>query len=448
MAKTNKFHVKKYDDENSKITVVEECKYHSPFIWFLINNGKLIFVIALLLSLSVFLIATSLMISNLKGSEIAYYETNGVVVEFGGSDESILNGLPITDDYANRIFDNQLSSYEMIEGAVIKIKEVKINNGVIVFYSDKTALVKYDDGTYMRVFPVGNDYGISEKGLIDRNAKTRKVTGEYRNNDDLGITLLYLSDGTVEVTKDDVTFFLRNSDLTSNAEEFYTNLSIISVPIKEEDGKTYYSNGVVKDGDSIIVDGKKYNVSKRVTIHDGIEIVYYENGYAEVIKDELSIMVEKSEHIVYDDNILEIVDNKKDNDNFDLKDVIDIKDINLSNENDTPVNYLVVLEETDDYAKHNVNRRLANQFIHFNVFVNNSTINNNILDDSHNLKGTNKLSGIDSKNNVYMLYEGRLEEREQVSLKLGMWIDYETITNDYMNSAFIGTVKVYVESLS
>jgi len=34
------------------------------------------------------------------------------------------------------------------------------------------------------------------------------------------------------------------------------------------------------------------------------------------------------------------------------------------------------------------------------------------------------------------------------TVMLGLWIDYENITNEYMDSAFIGTVKVYVESLS
>ena len=43
MKKTNKFFVKKIDEEKNKITVEEERKYRNPFILFLINNGKLVF---------------------------------------------------------------------------------------------------------------------------------------------------------------------------------------------------------------------------------------------------------------------------------------------------------------------------------------------------------------------------------------------------------------------
>ena len=42
-SKTNKFFVKKYEEDKSKITVEEERKYRNPFILFLIDNGKLIF---------------------------------------------------------------------------------------------------------------------------------------------------------------------------------------------------------------------------------------------------------------------------------------------------------------------------------------------------------------------------------------------------------------------
>ena len=51
-------------------------------------------------------------------------------------------------------------------------------------------------------------------------------------------------------------------------------------------------------------------------------------------------------------------------------------------------------------------------------------------------------------NNTYLLCEGSIDKLSSTSVKIGMWIDYDTITNEYMNSAFIGTVKVYVETLN
>ena len=34
-------------------------------------------------------------------------------------------------------------------------------------------------------------------------------------------------------------------------------------------------------------------------------------------------------------------------------------------------------------------------------------------------------------NNTYLLYEGTLERYSKIEIKIGMWIDYETITNEY-----------------
>lgn len=443
MSKTNKFRVKQF--EKNKITVEEERKKHSPFILFFINNGKLIFTISLLFSLTVFIIAISLTLSNIKDSSIVMYESNGVVVSFDGNDQSIINGTPITKDYASKIFNSNIEDKQDI-GVVIKIKERNFKTGTIIFYSDKTALVKYNNGEYLRVFSINNNYGINEDGIINRSAITKKVTGEIKTNSSLGITMLYLSDGSVEVTKENVTFFVRNSDLTSLDNKFYTNLSIVSLPITKEENKIYYSNGTIKENNYLLVDNRKYNKIKEITIHDNIKIIYYENNFAEVIKDNLSIIVEKSEHIIYDDNIFEIVDNSVNNDKIDPKDIMDIKNITLENNNQKESNYMIVLEETKNYQKHNVTRILPSEYINYNVYLNGNKINNQVL--NNNIKGTSKASGLSLKNNTYLIYEGKLEKLSTVTVKIGMWISYETITNEYMNSAFIGTIKVYVESLS
>ena len=258
--------------------------------------------------------------------------------------------------------------------------------------------------------------------------------------------MLYLSDGSVEVTKENVTFFVQNSNLTSLDNKFYTNLSIVSLPIKKEENKIYYSNSTIKENNYLLVDNTKYNKIKEITIHDNIKIIYYENNFAEVIKDNLSIIVEKSEHIIYDDNIFEIVDNSVNNDKIDPKDIMDIKNITLENNNQKESNYMIVLEETKNYQKHNVTRILPSEYINYNVYLNGNKINNQVL--NNNIKGTSKASDLSLKNNTYLIYEGKLEKLSTVTVKIGMWISYETITNEYMNSAFIGTIKVYVESLS
>lgn len=180
MIRNNKFFVKKYDEDENKITLEEERKYHSPFVLFLIKNGRLLLAISLLLSVSVFIIAITLIFGNMKESSIVMYEQNGVVVSFDGDDNSIVNGTPITKEYAEKVFDSNLIQDNNLRGVVIKLKEVSIKNATITFYSDRTAIVKYDDGSYKRIYSVNGNYGITESGVIDSKAITNDLSGEYK----------------------------------------------------------------------------------------------------------------------------------------------------------------------------------------------------------------------------------------------------------------------------
>lgn len=441
MGKTNKFHIKKYDEDKSKITIEEERKYRNPFILFLIDNGKLIFTISLLLTVTVLIIAVTLIFSNIKDSSIVYYESNGVVVTFDGDDNSIINGTPITSEYANKVFDSNLVDNNYFKGVVIKIGEKNINNGIVMFYSDKTIIIKYNDGTYKRIFPIDGNYGINENNEINANAIYKDLTGENKRNDKLGIDIIYLSDGSVIIDKDNVNFFVRNSDITSNDISFFTNLSGVSVPIKNDNNKLYYSNGTIKEKDYILVDNIKYLKIDEKKVHNNIKVIYYDNGYAEVIYNNTSIIVEKSEHINYDDNVFEIIDSNNNGNIIDIKDIMDIKSIKLENKNTSKANYMIVLEETNNYKKHNITRRLSTEYINYNVYVNGNIVKDKVLNNK-----LDNTSGITNKNNNYLIYEGEIEKLSELSIKIGMWISYENITNEYMNSAFIGTMKVYIES--
>ena len=441
MSKTNKFHVKKYDEDKSKITIEEERKYRNPFILFLIDNGKLIFTISLLLTVTVLIIAVTLIFSNIKDSSIVYYESNGVVVTFDGDDNSIINGTPITSEYANKVFDSNLVDNNYFKGVVIKIGEKNINNGIIMFYSDKTIIIKYNDGTYKRIFPIDGNYGINENNEINANAIYKDLTCENKRNDKLGIDIIYLSDGSVIIDKDNVNFFVRNSDITSNDISFFTNLSGVSVPIKNDNNKIYYSNGTIKEKDYILVNNIKYLKIDEKKDHNNIKVIYYDNGYAEVIYNNTSIIVEKSEHINYDDNVFEIIDSNNSNNIINIKDIMDIKGIRLENKNTSKANYMIVLEETNDYKKHNITRRLSTEYINYNVYVNGNIVKDKVLNNK-----LDNTSGITNKKNNYLIYEGEIEKLSELSIKIGMWISYENITNEYMNSAFIGTMKVYIES--
>lgn len=447
MIRNNKFFVKKYDEDEKKITLEEERKYHSPFVLFLIKNGRLLLAISLLLSVSVFIIAITLIFGNMKESSIVMYEQNGVVVSFDGDDNSIVNGTPITKEYAEKVFDSNLIQDNNLRGVVIKLKEVSIKDknkgkvkGVITFYSDRTAIVKYDDGSYKRIYSVNGNYGITESGVIDSKAITNDLSGEYKKNDKYNINLIYLSDGSVIVIKDKVELFVRNSDITSNDDEFFTNLSGVSTPISKKGNKYTYSDGTIKEKDYIIVDNIKYTKVDKKKTEDNIKIIYYDNGYAEIIYNNLNVMVKNSEHIRYNDNIFEIIDNDK-KDVIEIKDIMDIKDIKLENKNNTVSNYMIVLEESNNYDKYKISKKLPSKYINYNIYVNGNKIINNVLD-----KKLDNTSGIENGENSYLIYEGKIDKLSELTVKVGMWVSYEDITNEYMNSGFVGTMKVYIES--
>lgn len=447
MIRNNKFFVKKYDEDENKITLEEERKYHSPFVLFLIKNGRLLLAISLLLSVSVFIIAITLIFGNMKESSIVMYEQNGVVVSFDGDDNSIVKGTPITKEYAEKVFDSNLIQDNNLRGVVIKLKEVSIKDknkgkvkGVITFYSDRTAIVKYDDGSYKRIYSVNGNYGITESGVIDSKAITNDLSGEYKKNDKYNINLIYLSDGSVIVIKDKVELFVRNSDITSNDDEFFTTLSGVSTPISKKGNKYTYSDGTIKEKDYIIVDDIKYVKVDEKKTKDNIKIIYYDNGYAEIIYNNLNVMVKNSEHIRYNDNIFEIIDNDK-KDVIEIKDIMDIKDIKLENKNNTVSNYMIVLEESNNYDKYKISKKLPSKYINYNIYVNGNKIINNVLD-----KKLDNTSGIENGENSYLIYEGKIDKLSELTVRVGMWVSYEDITNEYMNSGFVGTMKVYIES--
>lgn len=460
MSKESKFYVKKI--KKDKITIKEEKDYKSPLIIFLITNGRLIFIITLLLSISTLIISTSLVFKNMNTSVFPdnpidnnnnndnnnITEQEGLVtVDISLGDKFILNNaIPITEEYATKLYDSVQIEDSSLLGVVIKIKEINLEtkkpNCTITYYSDKTALIKYKNGTYLRVYSVNNNYGVDEEGNIDKNAKTKKVTPKEIVNKKLNIKLTYLSDGSMEVTKDNVTFFVRNSDITSNDEVFYTNLSIVSLPIKKDKNKTYYSNNTIKEDNHLLINGKIIKEKETKKIHDNITIIYYENGFAEIIQNNQSIIVEKKDHIIYDDNILEIVGNtKEEKENID--NLIGIKNIKIKNNNKKEINYIILLEETSNYNKYNITKRLPNKYIKQLVSINNTKENIKLLDN--NIKEEPKYKGLKLTNNAYLIYEGKLDKSKEANIKIGMWVDYNSITNEYMNSAFIGTIRVYVE---
>ena len=438
VAKKNKFYVKKIEEDKNKITLEEERKYHNPFIRLLINNGKLIFTISLLLSITVFIIALTLSLKNIGESSIVMYEENGVIVKFDETDNSIINGTPITSEYALKTFISNINEDNYLKGIVIRIKKEEKNGNTYMYYSDKTVIIKYKDNSYKKIYPVDNKYGVFENGTINSKAITKDLTSETKKNEKLDIELIYLSDGSIIVSSDKSNILVRNDDITNTKDTFYGNLSKASILIKEEDSKYYYSNNITVDNDYLIINNIKYNKIDKQKLDNGIIIKYYDNDYVEVIYEDTRLVVEYKEHIKYENTNFEIIDNNKNEENIDIKDIMNLKSISLKNTNKEKAYYMIVLEETTNYKKHKIDKVLDNKYINYNIYINGNTITNKVLDNKIQINKNNK--------NNYLIYEGYIDKLSELKVDIGMWISYENITNEYMNSAFIGTMKVYIET--
>lgn len=438
VAKKNKFYVKEIEEDKNKITLEEERKYHNPFIRLLINNGKLIFTISLLLSITVFIIALTLSLKNIGESSIVMYEENGVIVKFDETDNSIINGTPITSEYALKTFISNINEDNYLKGIVIRIKKEEKKGNTYMYYSDKTVIIKYKDNSYKKIYPVDNKYGVFENGTINSKAITKDLTSETKKNENLDIELIYLSDGSIIASSDKSNILVRNDDITNTKDTFYGNLSKASILIKEEDSKYYYSNNITVDNDYLIINNIKYNKIDKKKLDNGIIIKYYDNDYVEVIYEDTRLVVEYKEHIKYENTNFEIIDNNKNEENIDIKDIMNLKSINLKNTNKEKAYYMIVLEETTNYKKHKIDKVLDNKYINYNIYINGNTITNKVLDNKIQINKNNK--------NNYLIYEGYIDKLSELKVDIGMWISYENITNEYMNSAFIGTMKVYVET--
>ena len=61
--------------------------------------------------------------------------------------------------------------------------------------------------------------------------------------------------------------------------------------------------------------------------------------------------------------------------------------------------------------------------------------------------GTKLQGDVEIKKETYILYEGTLESGKSSEVNLGIWLDYDDITNDYQDSVFVGTIKIYSETI-
>lgn len=326
--------VKKIDEEKREIILEKKDK---PLFIFFRNHWLILFITALILSLTIFIIAVIYAVSSLVNSNSPTINKVPISASFGDELTAKINDSgPISETYVNGLFNQDVSGYDY---GIILINDTVRNDKdkySIIFYSDGTAKKVYDNGKITRISSLDNgEYGISKNGDINVNARTLDITITKKEKFSYG-TITYYSDSSAEILDGDgkVTMLIRDSN--SLSKNSILN-SIVAVYDEDNGTITKYTDGttlVLKDNTYYITSGADVNDTSKLfkevgrdNLSDGRTIIYFSNGSA-VIKDgKDSISVRKSNAInainnkifdIKDSNYVKVCDTKKLRDGRDI----------------------------------------------------------------------------------------------------------------------------------
>ena len=257
--------------------------------------------------------------------------------------------------------------------------------------------------------PIGESYSRTTLAI----ANGEKVT--YFDN---AAAVLINNDGSREYIDDNEEIIYDNNMKITNIPSSHKQISVGII----ESGETAYnfSNGksqvIKKNGKSYLVDTETLNFIKEEKPEEESE--------------------EKPTH----DNPLEnpgegIYISEAENVYNDFKNVENTKFI-IKNNNKKSKTLRITIEETLDYIKYNT-KRLEPKFVKFHA-----TIGDYYVPETTLTKNTWK----DEEERInYVIYDGTIKARETIQVALSLSVNYEPLTNEHQNSAFIGTIRIYVE---
>ena len=313
--------VKKIDEEKREIILEKKDK---PLFIFFRNHWLILFITALILSLTIFILAVIYTVSSIVNSNSPTVSKVPISASFGDELTAKINDSgPLSEAYVNGLFNQDVSGYDY---GIILINDIVRNDKEkysIIFYSDGTAKKFYDSGKIVRISSLDNgEYGISKNGDINVNARTSDFTITKKEKFTYG-TITYYSDGSAEILDGDGNVIMLIRDSNSLSKNSILN-SIVAVYNEDNGTITKYTDGttlVLKGNTYYITSGNDVNdISKlfkeigRDKLSDGRIVIYFSNGSA-VIKDgKDSISVRKS-------NAINVVNNKI----FDIKDSYYVK---------------------------------------------------------------------------------------------------------------------------
>ena len=326
--------VKKIDEEKREIILEKKDK---PLFIFFRNHWLILFITALILSLTIFILAVIYTVSSIVNSNSPTISKVPISASFGDELMAKINDSgPLSEAYVNGLFNQDVSGYDY---GIILINDIVRNDKEkysIIFYSDGTAKKVYDNGKIVRISSLDNgEYGISKNGDINVNARTLDITIARKEKFSYG-TITYYSDGSAEILDGDGNVIMLIRDSNSLSKNSILN-SIVAVYNEDNGTITKYTDGtilVLKGNTYYITGGNDVNDTSKLfkeigrdKLSDGRTIIYFSNGSA-VIKDgKDSISVRKSNAInvinnkifdIKDSNYVKVCDSKKLRDGRDI----------------------------------------------------------------------------------------------------------------------------------
>ena len=305
--------VKKIDEEKREIILEKKDK---PLFIFFRNYWLLLFITALILSLTIFIVAVVYTVSSIVSSNSPTVSKVPISASFGDELTASVNGLgPVSEEYANSLFNQDVSGHN--DGIILVNKSIRNSKDKfsIIFYSDGTAKKVYDSGRIVRISSITNGgYGINENGDIDVNATTSDITIVKKEKFSYG-TVTYYSDDSAEILDGDGKALMLIRDSNSLSKNSILN-SIVAVYDEDNGAMTKYS-----DNTSVLLKDNIYYITtvdntsqlfrevSRSSLTDGRTIIYFSNGSAVIKEGNTSISVRRS-------NAINVIDNKI----FDIKD--------------------------------------------------------------------------------------------------------------------------------
>lgn len=334
------------------------------------------------------------------GNTIEYYKDGSAVIIDSSNNKIVVRksgDIVIQNDVIYEIVPNDIAYAATTVTTPDGKKVTYYDNGAAVIektdgtkeYIEDSSLIKYDTN--------GNIKSISED-KFSQTVQAALPDGTKVTNFDNGKSQVIEADGT--------NYIIDTADLTY---DISGNIITSQPTSKTETSKTTSTSSTSKTSSNTSATSKTSTADSNTSIEIDIDMTEPENewNYSKSLESSSFIITSKSKY------------SRK---------------------------FRIVIEEVKNYSKFNVvsiktNEHEAAYYVKYQATFGNNIISATRLSDSKDTTITST--------NTYVIYEGTLGAKAELTANIILYIDYEPLDNSFQDKAFVGTIKLYyIESTS